>query len=378
MTTPNFNAFQALNPDMLMNIVKQAEEQKEEREAAGQSGGFVEGIPLAYLPAGKHKMRIFADPNLQMYRMVRYFTVYDPFKRIMDPRFYKQTDGTYKTPDGTVIDNEIIERIWDLTSDLDYGYLSRTSCLFYGLLIDTDSPSDYWQKGNLYLVQGNTKFEAAWMAQMASLSQNPEIAGHISNSLNPTVPGWGWELIVVGGAQGSVGITPTFMQNQPAAEIDDKYIPLADQVVKDGFSMEDFKRIEDHLLAARAESGLDDEGAPTDPSDPDAGNAPEDNAGAGTTIDGAAGAGTTVVDAGTAGQDNSGRDALAAAMGGTQTATGEASTGQVLNQDAKTDATDTKEPTDAVETYGLTEAQITAAKAANMDLKAFAEMIGIK
>lgn len=234
----SLDAFKSLDPSIFEKMVDQAESEKVTREST-KGSGFADGIPEAFLPAGKHTLRIFADPNLQMYRMVRFFTVKDPYKRIMDPRFYKQTDGTYKCGE-TVIPQECIERLWELGSDLDYSHGSRTSAVFYGMVIDTDSPSEYWEKGKLYVIKGPGRFEDAWMAQMASMRSNPEVAPHIAKSLNPTVPGWGWSITVVKGAQGSVSMTPTFMKDYPAAEIEEgTYLPLKDLVVKDGFSMED-------------------------------------------------------------------------------------------------------------------------------------------
>lgn len=373
----SFDAFKTLDPDMFAKVVDQAEAAKEERDAAGHSGGYEEGIPTAYLPEGNHKMRILADPTLQMYRMVRHFTLFNPFKRIMDPRFYKQEDGTYKCGDQE-IDNDVIERVWELMNGLEYPRGSRTQCLFYALLLETDAEDDYWAPGTLYLVQGPARFEGAWMSQMAAMRKNSEIAPHIANSINPTVEGWAWDLKVVSGSQGSISITPTFMQNHPAPEIDEAtYLPLSEQVVKDGFDMGDFQRLESMLLDWRVEDGVDEENTDDVPGEGD-GQATADGEGSDTPAEQGAeksteGEAAKSAEAGaekSEAKSDESRDDLAAAMSGGEEKSGEAKQ-EVKSEESKSESKD--EETD--ETYGLTEQQIAMANAANVSLKEFAEMI---
>lgn len=356
----SLDAFKSLDPSIFEKMVDQAESEKVTREST-KGSGFADGIPEAFLPAGKHTLRIFADPNLQMYRMVRFFTVKDPYKRIMDPRFYKQTDGTYKCGE-TVIPQECIERLWELGSDLDYSHGSRTSAVFYGMVIDTDSPSEYWEKGKLYVIKGPGRFEDAWMAQMASMRSNPEVAPHIAKSLNPTVPGWGWSITVVKGAQGSVSMTPTFMKDYPAAEIEEgTYLPLKDLVVKDGFSMEDFGRLETCLLACRIEDGLDEEDASAVPAEGDSAAA----AAAEGKEESKTEAKTDEVKVDAKVDDSSSRDALASALSG-----GKAEAVEDKKEEVKA--------AEAEDLCGLSPEQAVAAKAAGMSYEKFAEVIGLK
>ncbi|AUR83020.1 hypothetical protein NVP1031O_038 [Vibrio phage 1.031.O._10N.261.46.F8] len=377
--TPEANdpaaAFAAFDVTALAAIVGNAQKQKTDREAAQKSGGSAGWIPNAYAPAGNHTVRVFADPTGVLYRPFKAFTLSDPFKRIMDPRFFKKADGSYVAPDGTVIEQDIIERVWDMTRDLGWQDNARYGVLVYLQVIETDAPSDKWKKGELYLAVMNGKFEDAWLQQVAKLGANPQVAQNIADGMNPTKEGWGWDMTVVKGSQGSVSLTPTIGVNHPAVEIDAKYKPLEEQYVKSEYRPDDMLRLFEQLSAKRIDAGLDqaENDAPVAPG-ADGSVTTGDAAGQATADQSATTAGTTT-DAAVA----TGGDATQAAafFNAGQAAT----TDQAATTTTTTDASNV-EMVDGVapgtpQAFGLNYQQMVAAKNAGSSFQDFANLIGI-
>ncbi|CAH9017151.1 conserved hypothetical protein [Vibrio phage 150E35-1] len=382
INTPDANdpaaAFAAFDVTALAAIVGNAQKQKTDREAAQKSGGSAGWIPNAYAPAGNHTVRVFADPTGVLYRPFKAFTLSDPFKRMMDPRFYKKADGSYVAPDGTVIEQDIIERVWDMTRDLGWQDNARYGVLVYLQVIDTDAPSDKWKKGELYLAVMNGKFEDAWLQQVAKLGANPQVAQNIADGMNPTKEGWGWDMTVVKGSQGSVSLTPTIGVNHPAVEIDAKYRPLSDQYVADEYRPDDMLRLFEQLSAKRIDAGLDQ--AENDaPVAPGADGSVTTDAG---TTDAAAQAttGTATTDAAaTGGQATDSAQAAAFFNAGQATTTDQAATTTATT--TTTDAS-SAEVVDGVapgtpQAFGLNYQQMVAAKNAGSTFQEFANLIGI-
>lgn len=371
-------AFQALDAAALQQIIGGAQAEKSDREAAKNSGGGGGNyLPMAYLQEGKHKMRIFADPAGKLYRMVRNFKLQDPKKNVMDPRFFKQADGTYKTPDGTVIEQEMIDRIWDLTRDMPWQNVSRTSCLVYIYLISsTNASDDWWKPGTLYLCVANGKFEEAYLSQISQLSANEQVAGHIASMINPTVEGWGWDVTVVKGSQGSVSMTPTLMVNHPAVEIDDSYRPLSEVYVRDEYNPADIQRLVTQLEEARIELGLDEGEEDSNMPDPNADGS--DAGGDGSGAEDSKSSDTPNPDAsksGEAGNTEGSADKAADMFGGNTAGAADAGKADDAQSNEQTPAADQYTEGHA-DSCGLTQQQLDAAKSAGMTPQQFKDMMG--
>lgn len=370
------DAFQAFDVSALAGIIGNAQAQKDERETAAKAGtgGGAGWIPNAYPTEGNHTVRLFADPTGVMYRPFKAFTLSDPFKRIMDPRFFKQADATYMAPDGTKIDQEVIEQVWDLTKGLGWQDNARYGVLVYLQVIATDNPSDRWKAGELYCAVMNGKFEDAWLQQVAKLGANPNVAQNIADGMNPTKPGWGWDMTIVKGSQGSVTLTPTIGNDYPAVEIDSKYKPLETQYVASEYKADDMLRLFESLRAVRLEKGIDkpdETNTPAAPVAPGADGTPAD------TTAQSGGQAQSPTDAGNSAATNTaGTEAQAAAFFNAGAAT----------TDAAAQATEAQSTGAVVvngftvgspEACGLNAQQLQAAANAGMDNKGFAEMIGI-
>lgn len=258
MSNDKAEAFKALDGNMLAGILGKAATAKKEREAAKGSGKGGDGkfAPIGYPQEGTSKIRIFLDPAGQLYRAVKAFQVSEPkFKRIMDPRFF--LDRT--TPDGTVIPEEVIEKVWALTKNIGWQNNAKYNALAYIQVLSADKQHDkYWKPGECYLMAHNAKFEEALLNQLQALMEG--CAEDMANSLNPLADGWAWTMNVVKGSQGSVSLTPTVGVKSPALEaLPDWFKPLSEQFVEDKYSEEDINNLFDSLQRIRDEKGLDSE-----------------------------------------------------------------------------------------------------------------------
>ncbi|QPB08574.1 hypothetical protein [Vibrio phage Va2] len=258
MSNDKADTFKALDGNMLAGILGKAAESKKKREdAKGSSkGGDGKFAPMGYPQEGTSKIRIFLDPTGKLYRAVKAFQVSEPkFKRIMDPRFF--LDRT--TPDGTVIPEAVIEKVWNMTKNIGWQNNSKYQALAYVQVISADKTHDkYWKPGECYLMAHNGKFEDALLAQLQALMEG--CAEDMAASVNPLADGWAWTMNVVKGSQGSVSLTPTVGVKSPALEaLPEWFKPLDDQYVEAKYSEEDMNILFDNLQRIRDEKGLDSE-----------------------------------------------------------------------------------------------------------------------
>lgn len=368
MSATTGNPFESLDADAIAAIIGGAKKERDDREAARSAGGNY--IPTGYMQAGSSVIRIFLDPSRQLMRRVKTFKLANPFRRVMDPRFF---DGG---PDGagTVFDKEVIEQIWELNKGLGYendGMYSRYEVLCYIQLISSDKADDkYWKPGTLYLLAANGKFEDALIAQLASLAKN--VPHEMARALNPLSDGWAFELNVVKGAQGSVQLTPTFAKDYPKIgdALPDNYLPLKEQYVSDVVKSEDVIAIIEALKASRIEVGLDegeDDGDKAPAPAPKPGDAAADATG-----DGAGGADNTAnAPDGAAYVKEPTADELAlqkARDDAAAAASSASNSSAAATADAATDA-------GGEDTHGLSPEQQTAAKQAGMSFAKFAALL---
>lgn len=361
MSTENTaNSFKALDGAALAGILGKANAAKKEREdAKSSSKGGGKFAPIGYPQEGTSKIRIFLDPASQLYRSVKTFTLTEPkFKRIIDPRFYVNATA----PDGTVVPDEVIQKVWKMTKDIGWQNNAKYIALCYIQVLSADKVHEkFWQPGECYLMAANGKFEDALLAQLGALMEG--CSEDMAASLNPLTDGWAWTMNVVKGSQGSVSLTPTVGVKSPALEeLPEWYKPLADQYCSDGYSEEDIGHLFDQLQAIRDEKGLDE--AETYDLTEEQLKAAE------------AAKQTPMEFAAALGNEKAVAD-LAAAEAAAKEAADKApklpdATKAKAEEEAKGKAEESKEP-DA--NWGLTEAQLTAAKAMNKSPLEFAAEI---
>ena len=133
MSEVKANPFEFLDAESIANIIGGAKKERDDREAARSSGGNY--IPTGYLQAGASTLRIFLDPARKLMRRVKTYKLSNPYRRVMDPRFF---DGA---PDGagTVFPKEVIEQIGSPgevyehpASDFVYHFLGDSNRLHIG------------------------------------------------------------------------------------------------------------------------------------------------------------------------------------------------------------------------------------------------------
>lgn len=362
-------AFQSLGAEDLAGILAGAKQERKDREdskGGGTGGGGY--IPTGYPQAGVSKIRIFLDPERKLYRSVKTFKLSDPKKRVMDPRFFNGKD-----PSGTEVPKELTENIWKLTKGLTFNNAKELSpaytVLAYVHLIETDKPDDkFWKPGTTYIMAGNGKFEEALLAQISSLSKG--VPAQMANALNPTVDGWAFEMTLVKGQGGSVSLTPTIGIEYPGIELTPAYKPLREQFVEDNLNLTDMTSLVDALKAKRIELDLDEappeeegEKAPTPPpgSSKEGESKPEEKESTPEPKTDQKSDPIKVDDAGATG-------------GG---AAGDSWEEGNTSESSTPTPTPTPESSADEETYNLSPEQIVAAKAANIGLKQFAELMGL-
>lgn len=190
---------------------------------------------VVFLPEGKHKVRFIYDKNEEV--MAQYSS-YGYFNRgIRDPY-----DSPKDLPEGFV--NEL-DSIYKNTfaPAMKWSYGLKYNTLAYVYLYDTDSKSDNWQPGNLYVILGNNKFAESYINFLSTLAADaPE---EIMKSLNPESDGVVLSLDFKFGKDGYCNIGATF----PARR--EKAIDLTDQVwssletayIKPGFNLEKYNAL---------------------------------------------------------------------------------------------------------------------------------------
>ena len=249
----------------VLNSVEESAISREER-MAGAGGNWK---TIAYPQAGNSIIRFFMDSTGKIQRPFRAFTLRDPFIRVMDPRFFPKVDGKRVDMNGKEIPENVISEITRLTKDVPWnsGVVSRFGVLMYGSVYSTDAPKEKsWEAAKngtspeIVLMVGNGKIEEAVEAQLVTSVNNSNILGDIRTSLDPFSDGWAWNMALVGGTQGSCGLSLTYQQNYPAPvpPTEDDYLPLDEQFVSNEYVPEDVERVIERLVQFRLENGLDD------------------------------------------------------------------------------------------------------------------------
>lgn len=183
----------------------------------------------AFLPPGKSTIRLFVDPNEEIYREIRAFVI--PKRgQVMDPSFYRkdQLDGHDVSA--------IVKEIRDILDEVNNWRLNpRYSVLIYGHVVKTENPSDYFKPGNTYVISANGRFRTAFDTTFEGVSENPE---YLMNAINPHLTGHPMNIDLVKGAQGSASVNPSMGKPVEVTDLDDRYVPLADYAVPDKYDPE--------------------------------------------------------------------------------------------------------------------------------------------
>lgn len=185
------------------------------------------GPSLAYLPAGKHSIRWFFDPTGELYRETK-------IGRVGRSRFLCPDQAARLDRFGSYPKCAICK---DADDNDNWRGRCRYQCMVYGYLYKTDSPSEYWQEGNAYVIMGNSKLRKALVDMLENLVD--EGAELLMGMLTPTVQGFRSNTTVTKGTQGSIAIQ--IMPNSvDALELDDWYTPLAGVLVSNEFDVETY------------------------------------------------------------------------------------------------------------------------------------------
>lgn len=183
----------------------------------------------AFLPPGKSTIRLFVDPNEEIYREIRAFVI--PKRgQVMDPSFYRkdQLDGH----DVSAIIQEIRDILYEVKN---WRLNPRYSVLIYGHVVKTENPSDYFKPGNTYVIAANGRFRTAFDTTFEGVSENPE---YLMNAINPHLTGHPMNIDLVKGAQGSASVNPSMGKPVEVTDLDERYVPLTDYAVPDKYDPE--------------------------------------------------------------------------------------------------------------------------------------------
>lgn len=221
-----------LSVDDILNFSKKA---KKSFDGLAKSGGNRSPrLQATFLPEGKHKVRIIVDPERKLYREV---TTCGYFNRgIQNPNHLE--DGVPEEFE------EAVSGFYYLIDALDYyevwKHRPKFNILFLVQLLETDSPSDYWEEGQLYAVVGNMKVARALYSWLQTASEDDPEA--LAASLDPTKKGCPVDITHSGGTQGSTSFYLRRKAEDPL-KIDETYLPLSEAYVKDGWDSTKFANL---------------------------------------------------------------------------------------------------------------------------------------
>ena len=211
------------------------------------------GPSIAYLPEGKHSIRWFFDPTGELYRETK-------IGRIGRNRFLCPDQAARMDRFGSYPKCVMCK---DADDNDNWRGRCRYNCMVYGYLYKTDSPGEYWQEGNAYVIMGNSKLRKALVDMLENLVD--EGAELLMGMLTPNVKGFRSNTIVTKGTQGGVTIQimPTAVD---ALELDDWYVPLNGVMVSNEFDQEAYDAAVAEFMETKAATTGDDSGEEGDDS----------------------------------------------------------------------------------------------------------------
>ena len=175
---------------------------------ADENGGNNSAQNVTFMPEGKHRGRFIIDATGKHY--FAKFDAYGYFRAgVRDP---SQKDETAVTN----VPAELKTHRHPL-QELYYNYLrhakkwsmgKQTVFLFYFFLVETDSPSENWKPGNLYVVIGKRIHEEAVMGFIENMTTNAP--DQIVNMLDPSVETPLLDFQYKGGTDGKCTVAPFF------------------------------------------------------------------------------------------------------------------------------------------------------------------------
>jgi hypothetical protein len=182
---------------------------------------------IAYLPDGRHKLRLFVDPNGELIRSFMVHTVNK--KRTLCPNYIKEQDlEKYKD----LPECEIC-KLASYANDWKSGLSRRMNIMVYAHLYDTNSPSDYWQSGNTYALITRPKFRDAFIGFLEGLAT--DAVDYLTAMLNPSVSGGICNVEQSSGAQGAVHISSIPGVIKGPIELGDWYKPYNEVYISSDF-----------------------------------------------------------------------------------------------------------------------------------------------
>lgn len=202
---------------------------KEETKYRSSYGGEEEGsrTPIAFLPEGSHKMRMFLDPNGELIRDVRYHK-YNNYKFVCpDSYFYGKKEEGVKC--------KFCEVHAQMGSNWRHPAARRLINICYAYIASTDKEGEYFKPGKSYAVITNgKKFRDTFIGWVSSLA-GTQAQDFIVPYLNPNAPSSITQVDIVKGTQGRVNIGVFPGPPLPAIDLGDWYKPLGEVYVPEGF-----------------------------------------------------------------------------------------------------------------------------------------------
>lgn len=210
----------------LAELKRKATERSDEIAKAKENNGR-KFIPVTFLPAGTHMVRIVPDCESELTSEQYYHKITKAVK--CESTDYDNTDGACpicsKVKEGT-----------EAGIGFDYNNFRSRVFKVYMYLIKTDKPGDYWKPGQLYCVIVNKKVNDAIyaLAGMLANTANPDAAFEMFNPVAQNQPSIA--LTFTRGTQGSCNIAPNQFDVAPVLDINalvgkPELPPLAEQYI---------------------------------------------------------------------------------------------------------------------------------------------------
>lgn len=219
------------------------------KEESKKTSSFDKGIPIAFLPEGKHKIRLFFDPMNELYRTV--VTHKSPKGQILCPNYLGEKDTSKEYPECDFC------RIADDKED--WRLNRRFNVMTYGQLIQTDSPGDYWEAGKVYCLVGNTKYRKAIDSFISSLYEDS--AEYLMTLFDPQNAGGYLSIDVTKGNQGTIAITVIPGKSVEPVDTADWWKPLEETWISPEFKTERWVECRTAFLQEQGEMEAPAEGS---------------------------------------------------------------------------------------------------------------------
>lgn len=201
---------------------------KSKEESAKRSNNDSSGARIAFLPEGKHKIRLFFDTTGELYRTA--VTHKGPEGQVLCPDYLSEKDSSREYPECVFCRAAEEQDDWRLNR--------RFNIMTFGQLIQTDSPGDYWEAGNVYCIVGNTKYRKAIDSFLSSLFEDS--SEYLMTLFDPQINGGYLSIDVTKGTQGSIAITVIPGKSAEAIPTEDWWKPLSEVWISPTFNDEKY------------------------------------------------------------------------------------------------------------------------------------------